>query len=93
MQVVEQLAKRYDTAIVTGRSVDTICELATWCWIVPHDSDAAIVFQVHFLRLDNLYYAGSHGFDIRGPDKQRMKTVRCAAGEMASNPPLVCFVP
>ena len=44
--LVERLAQRRPTAIVSGRSMKTLRE---------------------FMKLDSVYYAGSHGLDIEGP--------------------------
>ena len=44
--VINQLAESFDTAIVTGRSLNKIQDL---------------------MKLENCYYAGSHGWDIQGP--------------------------
>ncbi|KAI8564983.1 hypothetical protein RHMOL_Rhmol03G0225200 [Rhododendron molle] len=46
---VREVAKRFPTAIISGRSRDKVHE---------------------FVKLDEVYYAGSHGMDIRGPPQQ-----------------------
>jgi len=53
-KVVEALSIKYNTAIVTGRKIETICK---------------------FVNLNTLYYAGSHGFDIRGARNAKTKQV------------------
>ncbi|KAM7499754.1 hypothetical protein LguiA_024168 [Lonicera macranthoides] len=45
-RAVSQVANRFPTAIITGRSRDKVYE---------------------FVKLDDVYYAGSHGMDIMGP--------------------------
>eukprot|EP00466_Bigelowiella_natans_P004033 jgi/Bigna1/57461/fgenesh1_pm.14_\ len=49
--LVATLSKQYPTAIITGRSIETITQ---------------------FVKLDSIYYAGSHGFDIRSPGGQEI---------------------
>ncbi|CAL5323301.1 unnamed protein product [Camellia sinensis] len=44
-----EVARRFPTAIISGRSRDKVYE---------------------FVKLDEVYYAGSHGMDIRGPPRQ-----------------------
>ncbi|XP_052184508.1 probable trehalose-phosphate phosphatase D isoform X2 [Diospyros lotus] len=46
---VHEVARRFPTAIISGRSRDKVYE---------------------FVQLDEVYYAGSHGLDIRGPPLQ-----------------------
>ncbi|KAF7147509.1 hypothetical protein RHSIM_Rhsim03G0200400 [Rhododendron simsii] len=46
---VREVAERFPTAIISGRSRDKVHE---------------------FVKLDEVYYAGSHGMDIRGPPQQ-----------------------
>ncbi|AQL01020.1 uncharacterized protein LOC100272656 [Zea mays] len=51
---VRNVAKRFPTAIVTGRCIEKVCS---------------------FVGLPELYYAGSHGMDIKGPNSKEDKTV------------------
>ncbi|PWZ05400.1 putative trehalose-phosphate phosphatase 8 [Zea mays] len=46
---VRNVAKRFPTAIVTGRCIEKVCS---------------------FVGLPELYYAGSHGMDIKGPNSK-----------------------
>ncbi|KAF7148565.1 hypothetical protein RHSIM_Rhsim03G0200300 [Rhododendron simsii] len=50
---VREVAKRFPTAIISGRSRDKVYE---------------------FVKLDEVYYAGSHGMDIRGPPPQQLNS-------------------
>lgn len=61
------IVKDPDKAILTGEMRDTLRRLADVCRVaVVSGRDRANVEKL--VQLDNLYYAGSHGFDISGPD-------------------------
>lgn len=61
------IVKDPDKAILTQEMRKTLQELASVCFVaVVSGRDRANVQQL--VQLDQLYFAGSHGFDISGPD-------------------------
>ncbi|WP_276496112.1 trehalose-phosphatase [Pontibacter litorisediminis] len=61
------IVKDPDKAILSGSMRQTLRQLAEVCPVaVVSGRDRANVEKL--VQLDNLYYAGSHGFDISGPD-------------------------
>lgn len=70
---VRDIASYFPTAIVSGRCRDKVHFYLTTLVIVikiPNDFAHYFIFQVYsFVRLAELYYAGSHGMDIKGPVK------------------------
>lgn len=77
---VREVAKRFPTAIISGRSRDKVYE---------------------FVKLDEVYYAGSHGMDIRGPpqlpksydDKFQTRSVDKKGNEFVIFQPAQEFLP
>lgn len=61
------IVKDPDKAVMTEEMRDTLKRLANVCSVaVVSGRDRANVEKL--VQLDNLYFAGSHGFDISGPD-------------------------
>ncbi|RDV13951.1 trehalose-phosphatase [Pontibacter diazotrophicus] len=61
------IVKDPDKAVMTQEMRDTLQRLASVCSVaVVSGRDRANVEKL--VQLDNLYYAGSHGFDISGPN-------------------------
>lgn len=78
---VKDVAKYFPTAIISGRSRGKVCLFISvflmWTFkiIVYAYTDRYLknthVIQVNeFVRLSELYYAGSHGMDIMGPIRE-----------------------
>ncbi|XP_012851941.1 PREDICTED: probable trehalose-phosphate phosphatase 2 [Erythranthe guttata] len=66
---VREVARLFPTAIISGRSRD---KLITFIYIIIY---IYIYIQVHeFVKLDEVYYAGSHGMDIMGPPALHLKS-------------------
>ncbi len=84
------IVKRPDLAYMSEEMRETVRNLARLCPVaVVSGRDRADVEK--FVQLDSIFYAGSHGFDIAGPDGQRMQqtqgeafvpTLRKAEGEV-----------
>ena len=60
------IVSRPDAAVMSAPMRQTLRELAEHC-IVAIVTGRSMSKIVDFVNLDELYYAGSHGFDIRGP--------------------------
>ncbi|KAK6936316.1 Trehalose-phosphatase [Dillenia turbinata] len=64
---VRNVSKYFPTAIISGRSRDKVCLGCVITYLLFHHQFK----QVHeFVGLTELYYAGSHGMDIMGPDRR-----------------------
>ena len=66
------IVKDPDKAVMTEEMRDTLRRLADVCSVaVVSGRDRANVEKL--VQLDNLYYAGSHGFDISGPNNMHIE--------------------
>ncbi len=66
------IVKRPDLAYMAEEMRETVRNLARLCPVaIVSGRDRADVEK--FVQLDSIFYAGSHGFDIAGPDGQRMQ--------------------
>lgn len=66
------IVKRPELAFMAEEMRETVANLAKLCPVaVVSGRDRADVEQ--FVQLKTIFYAGSHGFDIAGPDGQRMQ--------------------
>jgi trehalose 6-phosphate phosphatase len=71
------IVERPDRALLPASMRQTIIELAGCCPVmIISGRDRADVQRL--VQLDNIFYAGSHGFDIAGPHGQQMT---CEGGE------------
>lgn len=79
-KTVRKLARCFPTAIVTGRCIDKV-HFHSFKFLFYKKKKINLIlililfsgnnFQVYnFIRLAELYYAGSHGMDIKGPTKE-----------------------
>lgn len=66
------IVARPELAVLSDATRSTVGDLATRCPVaVISGRDRADVAEL--VRLGSVYYAGSHGFDISGPDGRRMQ--------------------
>lgn len=72
---MKDVAKYFPTAIVSGRRRDKVHFSTKPCFCFPELDvfetyvDSIFLQVYNFVKLAELYYAGSHGMDIKGPSE------------------------